>query len=79
MKSFGGITIFGYLLLPKNKPFPKVLIHFGGYSGAPYPQKKFYIDDMAVFIVAIRGHGLSSKDLNPGFQEHQFLLVDLLK
>lgn len=73
MQSFNNITIYGYFKKPIIKAYDKIILHFGGYSGNLSPKKEFFLDDIAVFVVSIRGHGLSKKDFNPGFKNHEFL------
>jgi cephalosporin-C deacetylase len=77
MKSYGNVTIRGYLTEPpkksKSKTFP-VLLGLPGYQVALYPI--IGMDpDLAVFTLDVRGQGLSKDQINVRSQD--FILLNL--
>jgi cephalosporin-C deacetylase-like acetyl esterase len=77
MKSFGGVTIRGYLTEPpkprKSKTFP-VLLGLPGYQVALYPI--IGTDpDLAVFTLDVRGQGISKDQIDVRSQD--FILMSL--
>jgi cephalosporin-C deacetylase-like acetyl esterase len=65
MKSFGGLTIGGWYVVPTGKgPFP-TLLEVPWYTGGLGPAT--WQHEFAVFTLHIRGHGKSRDVINPGF------------
>ena len=77
--SLDSVRIYGFLIEPRSpKNKLPILIHFPGYKGANYPEKKFYLEDFATFLICPRGHGRSKIDYDPGFENHEFLTDGLI-
>lgn len=67
MRSLNNVLIRGWYARPKaSGKFPAIL-HVQGYSSNQQMSWGYKDDDMAVFVLNIRGHGNSRDDINPGF------------
>jgi cephalosporin-C deacetylase-like acetyl esterase len=67
MRSLDNILIRGWYAKPKAAgKFPAIL-HVQGYSSNMQMNWGYPGDDMAVFVLNIRGHGNSRDEINPGF------------
>jgi len=67
MRSLGNVLIRGWYACPKTQgKFPAIL-HVQGYSSSQQMSWGYPGDDMAVFVLNIRGHGNSKDNMNPGF------------
>jgi len=63
MKSLGGITVQGWLEVPKKKGKYPAILRVPGYTSNMQPVKKF--DDMVIFSFNPRGHGDSEEGPDP--------------
>jgi len=67
MRSLDNVLIRGWYARPKAAgKFPGIL-HLQGFSTSPQLSWGYHGDDMAVFVLNIRGHGNSRDEVNPGF------------
>lgn len=67
MRSLDNVLIRGWYARPKaTGRFPAIL-HVQGYSSSAEMSWGYKEDDMAVFVLNIRGHGNSRDEVNPGF------------
>jgi len=67
MRSLYNVLIRGWYARPKaSGKFPAIL-HVQGYSSNQQMSWGYNGDDMAVFVLNIRGHGNSRDEINPGF------------
>lgn len=67
MRSLDNMLIRGWYAKPKAAgKFPAIL-HVQGYSSNMQMNWGYPGDDMAVFVLNIRGHGNSRDEINPGF------------
>jgi len=67
MRSLDNVLIRGFYARPKKTgKFPGIL-HVQGYSSSQEMSWGYPDDDMAVFVLNIRGHGNSRDEINPGF------------
>lgn len=67
MRSLDNVLIRGWYARPKAPgKFPAIL-HFQGLSGNAKMSSGYSGNDMAVFVLNIRGHGNSRDEINPGF------------
>lgn len=67
MRSLDNVLIRGWYARPKAQgKFPAIL-HLQGYSSNQQMSGGYAGDDMAVFVLNIRGHGNSRDEINPGF------------
>jgi cephalosporin-C deacetylase len=67
MRSLDNVLIRGWYARPKAPgKFPAIL-HVQGYSSNAEMSWGYKGDDMAVFVLNIRGHGNSRDEINPGF------------
>lgn len=77
MRSLDNVLIRGYYARPKTPgKFPAIL-HVQGFSSNAQMSWGYPDDDMAVFVLNIRGHGNSRDEINPGFPGYlQYNLKD---
>ena len=67
MRSLDNVLIRGFYACPKTTgKFPAIL-HVQGYGSYAQMNWGYPNDDMAVFVLNIRGHGNSRDEINPGF------------
>lgn len=66
MRSLGNVKIRGWYAHPKAKGKYPAILRLQGYSSNAQMISD-YPDDMAVFVLNIRGHGNSQDNINPGF------------
>ncbi|WNJ18911.1 alpha/beta fold hydrolase [Pontibacter sp. G13] len=76
MRSLGNVLIRGFYRRPTAEgPHPAIL-HVQGYSSSQDAMTGYQENDMAVFVLNIRGHGNSQDHVNPGFPGYLLHHVD---
>ncbi|MDD2798052.1 MAG: alpha/beta fold hydrolase [Bacteroidales bacterium] len=75
MRSLDNVLIRGWYARPKAPGRYPAILHLQGYSSNQQMSWGYDKDDMAVFVLNIRGHGNSRDDINPGFPG--FLLTNV--
>lgn len=61
----GGVTLHGWLTVPKNAGTYPAILELPPYGNSMKPDLQ--TRDMIVFRLDVRGHGRSRKEVNPGF------------
>lgn len=67
MKSLENITVRGWYIVPAKAGVYPAVLHFQGYSVSMQPQWFMNDTDIIHLALDIRGHGLSTDVINPGF------------
>jgi cephalosporin-C deacetylase len=69
MRSLDSVRIQGWYMVPKGRRNLSAIIYFQGYSTNNFPTQGYFAlsKNYAQFLLNIRGHGDSQKDVNPGF------------
>lgn len=67
MRSLGNILVRGWYLKPTAPGKYPALLQVQGYSSIRTAQSGYQGNDMAAFVLNIRGHGNSRDHVNPGF------------
>lgn len=67
-RSLDNVRVQGWYIYPKNKKNLRAVVFTQGYTTDNAFSKGYLsITDYAQFLINIRGHGSSKKDVNPGF------------
>jgi len=67
MRSLGNVLVRGWYVRPKAKGKCPVILHVQGYGSNPNMTVDYKDDDMAQFLLSIRGTGVSRDNVDPGF------------
>ncbi len=67
MFSLDNVLVRGFLIIPKKRGKYPAVLQVHGYSGGLRPDQLYSGENMIVFGLNIRGHGVSKDDFNPGF------------
>lgn len=67
MRSLGNILVRGWYLRPTAPGKYPAMLHVQGYSSDRKASQGYQGNDMAAFVLNIRGHGNSRDHINPGF------------
>lgn len=67
MRSLYNVLVRGWYARPKKEGKYPAILHVQGYSSSQTMNNGYGGDDMAVFVLNIRGHGNSRDNVNPGF------------
>ena len=67
MRSLGNILVRGWYLKPTAPGKYPAILHVQGYGSDKKANQGYQGDDMAAFVLNIRGHGNSRDHVNPGF------------